>query len=185
MGQFKSRVSGRVSRLVSRPTLRSWRSLTKKMVKARRGWGSPLSSQPQAASRPAPPHHSRAREPNARRLESRAPEWRSITLSAFDGSHDSLRFHDREARGASFRWVGGGRLPGRSYELPTASGGAACALGGAVSVTGSLRNEAVLARWLPGLAAHGVTPRSIAGRRVRGFFGREPLCVRLGGELGG
>ena len=89
---------------------------------------------------------------------------------------------ERRAAPASDGWAAVAKHE-RTFELPTASGGAACALGGAVSVTGSLRNEAVLARWLPGLAAHGVTPRSIAGRRVRGFFGREPLCVRLGGEL--
>ena len=87
----------------------------------------------------------------------------------------TLRFHDGEARGASFRRAGGGRLPGRSYELPTASGGAACAW------CASFPSPEATCSHRKSRARDSAFP---AGRRVRGFFRAKPLCVRLGGELG-
>ena len=144
-GSFSARLTACFS-----PNAPNRRSLTKKMVKARRGWGSPLSSQPKAAGRSTRPTTAErsSRTPVG---WSRVSRWMLVHTLRFRWKTRDAPIQQREARGASFRRVGGGRQSQENLRVTHSERWRGmCFLGAAVSVTGSPRHEAVLARWLPG-----------------------------------
>ena len=167
-----------VARLAARfvPTLRTGEASPKKLVKARRGWGSPLSKQPEAAGRSTPPHHSRAQRAERQAAGSPCPEETINHTQRPRWQTRDASIQPQRGAGCQVEPVGGGRQSRENLRVIHSERWRGMCFGGCSQRDRFAEERSGSGAMSAGVCAHGVTPRSQAGRRVRGFS-RDSGCV--------